>query len=348
METPHVVSCKARMKHRALWKLSVVTTAEAEDAVSESLAGFFGRAANGHTDFRTCRTTVSVFFETRPAGLGTFRHDWKQTLARIKSCGLVVGSGALRVQKIRRENWAESWKRHFKPIEIGDALLLKPSWIKRQPKRGQAVVVLDPGLSFGTGQHPTTSFCLRELVRRRPLSERWPSRPAARSRKPSRRNHSQAPALPRAATGDRSRSFLDIGTGSGILAIAAVKLGYSPVRAFDFDPESVRVARANAKANRIGGKLTITRGDLTKLPERPARRYDVVCANLISTLLMAERQRIARFVKPGGHLVVAGILKTEFGSVRSAFESLGLRLMARKCEREWASGVLRARRKLAA
>ena len=207
---------------------------------------------------------------------------------------------------MRREDWAESWKRHFKPIEIGNALLVKPSWSKKLPRKNQAVVVLDPGLSFGTGQHPTTAFCLREVARHR-------------------------------KTGAR-RSFLDMGTGSGILAIAAAKLGYSPVYAFDFDPEAVRVARANARANGVHKKLRIARRDVTKLPIHPARQYDLICANLISTLLISERRRMVAQLNRGGTLVLAGILKPEFSQVQKVFEKLGLKLAARKIENEWCSG----------
>lgn len=294
------------MKRGSLWKISVRTTPEAEDAVVEALGRLFGTMANAHTDLRTGHITVSVYSETKPAAPRRLVEDWQHTLATLKSCGLSPGPAKLRIEKIRRENWAESWKRHFKPLAIGDALLLKPSWSKRQPKRGQAVVVIDPGLSFGTGQHPTTSFCLHELVRRRRAGAR--------------------------------QSFLDIGTGSGILAIAAAKLGYAPVQAFDFDPESVRVARANAGANGLD-KLRISRNDLTKLPTRPQRAYDVVCANLISTLLIAERRRIAARVKSGGLLVLAGILKQEFRLVQSAFEPLHFRLVSQQREKEWASGA---------
>ena len=142
---------------------------------------------------------------------------------------------------MRREDWAESWKRHFKPIEIGDALLVKPSWSKRRPRKNQAVVILDPGLSFGTGQHPTTAFCLREIVRLKLAKER-----GRLAREFKTRHHADEPSA--------LQSFLDIGTGSGILAIAAAKLGYQPVHAFDFDAEAVRIARANARANRVQAK----------------------------------------------------------------------------------------------
>lgn len=169
--------------------------------------------------------------------------------------------------------------------------------------------MLDPGLSFGTGQHPTTAFCLRELVRCGKKEACW--------------------------------SFLDIGTGSGILAIAAAKLGYAPVHAFDFDPDAVRVARANARANGVHNQLRIVRRDVAKLPIQPARQYDLICANLISTLLIAERCRIVAQLKRGGRLVLAGILKSEFLAVQKVFAKLGLKPAASKTEKEWRSGSFR-------
>jgi ribosomal protein L11 methyltransferase len=260
-------------------------------------------------------------------------------LREIKSCGLDIGPGGVRVQSVRREDWAESWKRHFKPIDIGKALLLKPSWSKRQPRAGQAVAILDPGLSFGTGQHPTTEFCLRELVRCQTNPERGRSPSAAREWKGStpkfRRSTEDRPA----ATRGRSRSFLDIGTGSGILAIAAVKLGYTPVHAFDFDPQCLLVARANARLNRVQHKLQLTHADLTKLRRRAARRYDVVCANLLANLLIAERDRILARVKPHGILVLAGILKNEFAEVQCAYGKAGWCLVRSKAQKEWRSGA---------
>jgi ribosomal protein L11 methyltransferase len=325
------------MKRNSLVKISVATTAEAADAVSEGLARVFNRSASTHTDFRTGRTTVSIYTDAPPVAVLEQRAQLRQILIQLKTFGLNLGSGRIRVEEIRHENWAESWKRHFKAIEVGSALLVKPSWIKQSAKPGQELVVLDPGLSFGTGQHPTTSFCLRELVRRRPAGDRTRR---GRFQKPKPRD---SLAGQRASSG-KTRSCLDIGTGSGILAIAAVKLGYAPVRAFDFDPESVRVARANARVNRVEHKLRITRRDLARLAPAARERYDCVCANLISTLLIGERERLVARVKPGGALVVAGILQAEFRQVRAAFEPLGLRLVANKREQEWASGTFVLRR----
>ena len=134
------------------------------------------------------------------------------------------------------------------------------------------------------------------------------------------------------------RSFLDIGTGSGILAIAAVKLGYAPVHAFDLDPEAVRAARANSRTNGVQKKLRITRGDVARLPIRPARQYDLICANLISTLLVAQRRRIVNRLRAGGILILAGILKQEFSRVRRSFAELGLKLAVKETRNEWCSG----------
>jgi ribosomal protein L11 methyltransferase len=206
-------------------------------------------------------------------------------------------------------NWKESWKRHFKPLEIGRHLLLRPSWSRRRAKPGQSVVVLDPGLSFGTGQHPTTTFCLRELVR------------ARAHRKP--------------------QSFLDIGTGSGILAIAAAKLGYAPVHGFDFDPDAVRVARTNARRNRVEGSVRLGQADLSLLPLRSRQQQDVVCANLLADLLIRESARILNRVKPGGLLVLAGILEREFLELEQHYVSLGARPLRSRTEGEWCSGAYR-------
>ena len=295
-------------KNKPLWRISVVTTLEAEDAVGELLASVLGCAASSYFDLEKQMSLVSVFMEQGNFSPVVARREISAGLKRIAGFGLKTGAGKIEVARVRREDWAESWKRHFHPMQIGKTLLVKPSWSKKCPAKNQAVVILDPGLSFGTGQHPTTSFCLHEIARRR-KNETKPT------------------------------SFLDIGTGSGILAIAAAKLGYQPVHAFDFDPESVRVARENLRKNRVADKVKLSRGDVTRLPLRPARQFDLVCANLISTLLIGERQRIVNRVKRGGTLVLAGILVVEFAEVKRAFAASGLKLTANRVENEWCSGA---------
>jgi ribosomal protein L11 methyltransferase len=295
---------RSRPTNKALWAISVVTSPEAENAISEQLELILGQSTVSYIDLETGNATVTVYVEKAPHGKA-LRQSIAARLADIKACGLKVAPASISCRKVRQEDWAESWKRHFKPLEIGSTLLIKPSWSRRRPRRGQALVVIDPGLSFGTGQHPTTRFCLEQLVRLR----------ASQS------------------------SFLDIGTGSGILAIAAAQLGYSPVHAFDFDPDAVRIARANAAENRILHRTRVFQADLTRMRDDSARRYDLVCANLISTLLIAEQKRILSRLGTNGVLIVAGILKTEFAQVQQAYERVGLKMIASRSEKEWRSGA---------
>jgi len=300
--------------NQSLWRISIATTLEAEDAVTEFAGTLLGQPASAYFNVETSVSVVSVYFSDRKLWSRSLRGRLATGLQTIQECGVTVKPGEIRFAKVKREDWAESWKKHFHPMEIADSLLIKPSWSKKRPRRNQAVVVLDPGLSFGTGQHATTSFCLAEVVRcRRPNSP---------------------------------QAMLDIGTGSGILAIAAAKLGYRTVHAFDFDPEAVRIAKANAGVNDLEKRIRITRGDVTKLPTRVSKQYDLVCANLISNLLVAERKRLVQRLAPGGTLVLAGILAAEFSTVQTAFEACGLHLVASRSEKEWRSGSFQYFKKL--
>jgi ribosomal protein L11 methyltransferase len=297
------------MKRHAIWKVSVVTSPEAEEAVQECMTELLQQPAWIFTDAQTGRTTVSAYL-LDPSELARFRLKQRAELLirlrRVRASGLRPGRASVRIKKIRREDWAESWKRHFKPLEIGSRLLIKPSWSTRQPKRGEAVVVLDPGLSFGTGQHPTTRFCLEQIVGARKEEQR--------------------------------QSFLDIGTGSGILAIAAAKLGYKPVEALDCDSEAVRIARANAARNGVRRQIRLRRLDLVHAGGLLRGQFTVVCANLMFDLLLSERNCIVRTLARGGRIVLSGILRKQFSAVRHAYESVGLNLVCRKGEAEWASG----------
>ncbi|HKW29347.1 MAG TPA: 50S ribosomal protein L11 methyltransferase [Verrucomicrobiae bacterium] len=340
---------------KSLWRVSITTTPAAEDAVTELLHRALGQPASSYFDAKTGVNTVTAYLSGKRPWSDRLRESISVGLQQIRDCGLNVGPGRILAVKVRRENWAESWKRHFQPIEIrfknrrnapgespasrdqsgtritrpseamGKSLLIKPSWNKRKPRKGQAMIVLDPGLSFGTGHHPTTAFCLNEIVQFQTGRDNGPGYPDATPRCPCR----------------KPPSLLDLGTGTGILAIAAVKLGYSPVLAMDFDPEAVRVARANARINRVEQQLKIRRSDVAKLPGRPRRQYDLVCANLISNLLIDERRRIVAQLNRTGTLVLAGILKPEFKEVQKAYETLGLRLISHRDEKEWCSGSFR-------
>ena len=300
------------MSTKSLWQISVATLVEAEELVTALFAHVFRQSPALYTNEETLITTVTVYGSNRAIRSVRRRAALAAGLSAIRAEGLPVGPGKISVKKVRQQDWAHSWKRHFKPLEIGPALLIKPSWSKRRAKKEQALVILDPGLSFGTGQHATTSFCLRQMV-------------ALRDR-------------------EKTQSLLDIGCGSGILSIAAAKLGYQPVQAFDFDPEAVRVARENARNNRATRQIQLRQQDLTRLPVTSAVRYDLVCANLIFDLLLAEQKRILARLKPGGVLILAGILAVQFPLVKSAYRRVGMKLLATCHEKEWQSGAFIFRR----
>jgi ribosomal protein L11 methyltransferase len=298
---------RPRIISKPLWQISVVTSLEAEDAVAELLARVFNRPAAVYTNEKTKVTVASVYCPQRSDWNSAARTALRHGLAAMKSSGLKTGAGKIIVRQVPREDWSESWKRHFKPLSIGSLLLVKPSWIKRRPRKNQAVVVLDPGLSFGTGNHPTTFFCLHELAHRR--------------------------------VSGTFQSFWDIGTGSGILAIAAAKLGYQPIRAIDFDSKAIEIAGKNARLNHVSHRVRIARADITRLPQHGREQYDLICANLISNLLLSEKHRLFGRLRRGGTLVLAGILKIEFDEVQKGYESMGLKLVAGRSEGEWRSGA---------
>ncbi len=292
------------MPGKPLWRVSVTVPLPAEDALVELLSDLLRAGACSYRAAGSPRAQVSVYLPARP-GPGILR-ALRAAFAEFTRSNPALRPGRIDLRPIRREDWAESWKKHFKPLVIGRRLRVQPSWTRSCERADQPVVVLDPGLSFGTGHHPTTRFCLEELV-------------ASRVR-------------------DRAATFLDLGTGSGILAIAAAKLGYRRIEAIDLDPEAIRVARANARANRVESQIRLRVRDLRGLRVLRGRSCDLVCANLTADLLITQRARVAARVRRGGTLVLAGILKREFAGVAAAYGRLGFRLAARSGGSEWRSG----------
>ena len=289
-----------------MWQVSISTTAEAEEAVACLLERDFQKPVSVYCDEATGARKVTIYPERLPRPARAVRAQLRGALRQLQACGLDFGAGKITVKPLPRENWAESWKRHFKPIEIGGFLLIKPGWSRRNPRQGQRVVILDPGLSFGTGHHPTTLFCLQQL---------------ARCRRPGEK-----------------QSFLDIGTGSGILAIAAAKLGYTSIEAFDHDPAAIRVSRQNVKKNRVRHRLWPQQKDLSKLKSKNVQTYDIICANLARDLLISEASKICARLKPGGKLIVAGILRRQFCEVQKTLRRFNLTLQVSMADKCWQSG----------
>ena len=207
------------------------------------------------------------------------------------------------------DDWAERWKAFHRPIEVGP-VRVRPPWEPARAGSGGIDVVIDPGQAFGTGAHWTTRLCLELLL---------VTSPRGRAEAKSGR------AKPKPA-------FADWGTGSGVLAVVAAKLGFSPVLAVDFDPLSVEAARVNADAN--GVAVEVARADL-RVQSGPWA--PVVCANLLRPLLL---EVAARLTRPPERLIVSGLLAEEADEVGAAFARHGLRETDRRHGGEWAALAL--------
>jgi ribosomal protein L11 methyltransferase len=193
---------------------------------------------------------------------------------------------AVAVEPLADQAWAENWKAHFPPLEVGERLFIHPPWIE-PPAHGRIGIVLDPGMAFGTGHHASTRGCLVLLER-------------------ALRSHPHA-------------RVLDLGTGSGILAIAAAKLGAADVWAVDTDPDARAIAAQNARANRVGGRIRIA----AALDAAP-RGFDIVVANLLAGTLIDLAVPIAAQLRRGGTAIGAGVLVEEAPTVRRAWRAAAL------------------------
>lgn len=211
------------------------------------------------------------------------------------------------IRSIPKKEWAENWKRNFRPIRVSKRLVIIPPWHRPRRRSDDTIFIrIEPGLCFGTGRHSTTRMCL-ELI-----------------------ETLYAPG----------RSFLDIGCGSGILAIAAAMLGYRPVAAFDNDADATRKTRENALRNNIQDRIAAAEADIRRA--RLNRTFDVVAANILASTLVQNAGRISNFAaKPVGFLVLSGILAGEQRYVRSAYERLGFKLLSRLEADGWAALCLR-------
>jgi len=287
--------------------------------VSGVFENVFGQPAVTFRKEGSATATVSVYCGVSLERATVLRASAQKAINEVKRMRDPGYRARVSFKKVRREDWAESWKKHFKPLKIGRTLLIKPSWSRVRLLPGQQCVVLDPGLSFGTGQHPTTEFCLRQLEKRG-KGIKSADRPADKKNR-------------------RGLSFLDVGTGTGILAISAARLGYGPVHAFDFDPVSVKIARENALGNGIASEIKFWRGDLKKMTSQSRQQYDLICANVEFDVLKSEHAKIIHRLKPQGVLILAGILKKQFPAILETYTRAGLKLVAGKVKKEWHSGA---------
>ena len=216
----------------------------------------------------------------------------QEALAALPDYGVTGAGTALTLRYVEEADWATAWKAYYKPIRIGKRLVVTPPWETPALGPDDLAIVVDPGMAFGTGSHPTTQLCLVAL------------------------EEYVQPGL----------SVADIGTGSGILAIAAAKLGASPVAASDNDPIAVTIARENAAVNGV----SVSVADL--LPTGP---YAVVVANILADVIIGMAGPLAEWTQPGGTLIASGIIDTREADVRQAVEAAGFVSKDTRHQGEW-------------
>lgn len=217
--------------------------------------------------------------------------------------------GHLALKQVDEQDWGQAWKEHFQVHRVGSRTVIVPSWREYTPQPGEIIITLDPGMAFGTGLHPTTRLCLMELEERLQAGIR----------------------------------VLDLGTGSGILAIAAARLGAGAVLALDTDGVAVEVARANVAANGVEGAVQVRQGALTRpapdLQPLLAKPWDLVVANIIAQVLVDLAGPLADAVAPGGLLIASGIINERSADVEAGLLAHRLALVERRTEGDWVTLV---------
>lgn len=282
----------------------VETSADAIEAVADCIEEASGVAPAIYMDRDRSFGRASLFLES-PDEIPRYASLVGLRIEALRDAGIEVGETSIQSLPVPKEDWSESWKRHFEDLAIGERLWIRASWSADAVPDGRIAVTLDPGLSFGTGRHATTKFCLESIE-----------------------------AL---STAGRVETLLDVGCGSGLLAIAGARLGARRVVAFDNDPDAVKSAIENGVRNGLAGDVDWSVGSVeTFEPDAP---FDLVCANLVFSLVQANAERLVRWARPGGSVVVAGILVEQFDDVIQTFEGLGWSLGDSRSEGEWRSGL---------
>jgi ribosomal protein L11 methyltransferase len=226
------------------------------------------------------------------------------------------------VRELAEEDWTEAWKRQYHMLRFGQRTVIVPAWEAYEPAPGEVVIHLEPGMAFGTGLHPTTRLCLEALERH---------------------------LLP-------DCTVLDVGTGSGILAIAAAKLGARAVLALDADPVAVSVARENAATNGVGERVTVWHGSLPGSGELPghyasmeaprlvrAGLFDLVLINILAPVIIGMAPALAARLGPGGRIIAAGLIESQEEDVVGVLRGQELVIVERAQEKDWVLLVLQRR-----
>lgn len=227
-------------------------------------------------------------------------------MADLRAMGLGFDPGSLTIatQNVRDEDWAEVWKKFYKPFRAGKTLVVKPTWEPYEAAAGDRIIEIDPGMAFGSGTHETTGMCLELLEESLHGGE----------------------------------SVIDVGTGSGILAIGAALLGAKDVLAIDIDPTAVKVARENIAHNGLADKVSAVQGNLL---DKTDAVCDLCVANIIADVICMFAQPLNRHIKPGGLFICSGIIKEREQDVTDALCKADYTILEKRRKGEWVAMLAR-------
>ena len=237
--------------------------------------------------------SVSVFIPSDRS----YMDDLAFIRQRLEAIGL---EGKLELVGVNEEDWANSWKQYYKPLKIGERIVICPAWEAYSPAEGELVIRMDPGMAFGTGTHETTRLVIRML-------ERY-TRPDCR--------------------------MLDVGTGTGILAICASRLGAGICRAYDIDPTAVRVARENIRDAGLDN-VTCDPSDLLKQVSLEGGKYDLITANIVADIIIRMTPDVGNYLADDGILLASGIIAERCDDVVAAFEAAGFCVVEKLIDNDW-------------
>ena len=226
-------------------------------------------------------------------------------LLRRQNPSVEFGSLEVKLENVKDEDWENNWKQYYKPLAIGEKLLVVPEWLHPENPEGRIEVLLDPGMIFGTGAHASTQMCMVELEHAIQGGER----------------------------------VLDLGSGSGILSITALLLGADHATGVDIDPKAEDIARRNAAINHLyESRFTAVTGDVIAdkaMMERLGTGYDVVLANIVADVIIPLAPVVPHFLKPDSVFICSGILDTRLEEVQTALEQAGMQILVAHQQDDW-------------